>query len=526
MPRNQIAGGRGKRNYKHFTEEAVISAIDAVKRKGMSLRRASEMFSVPKSTLAYRAKLADDAVPQVGRPCVFTQEEEEIFAQHLVTVANWGFPFSKLDLRYLVKAALDSTGKTVTRFKDNLPGDDWAISFMQRHTNILSSRMCQNIGSKRAKVTPEDVMSFFHNFEESKDVPSSHILNYDETNLTDDPGRQKLIFRRGCKYPERVLNSTKSATSVMFAGTAAGDLLPPYIVYKAQNMWEQWTNGGPDGAHYNRSLSGWFDEACFQDWFQSIVVPWAKRLEGKKVLIGDNLSSHFSKPVLDACSRLNISFICLPPNAAHIMQPLDVGFYGPLKRYWREILLDWKTTSGRKFTSLPKDKFPELLGKLYSKLQEQNRATKNLKSGFRACGLHPVDADRVLKKVPAATQKDLAPSVSDAVITMLNNMRNETPRTVKQRKKVDVAPGKSITAADLRLCDIGVPKNAADKRSSSVSGPSGTDSHLERVQNKRRKTNLNKEVSTKLPQEYSSGNWVVVQYEGRKELQKLCWSNN
>lgn len=64
-------------------------------------------------------------------------------------------------------------------------------------------------------------------------VSPSNIVNYDETNLTDDPGRRKLITKRGCKYPERVINHNKASTSVMFTASADGKLLPPYIVYKS-----------------------------------------------------------------------------------------------------------------------------------------------------------------------------------------------------------------------------------------------------------------------------------------------------
>jgi len=79
------------------------------------------------------------------------------------------------------------------------------------------------------------------------------IVNYDETNITDDPGRKKIVARRGCRHPERIMDSSKSSVWVMFAGTASGYLLPPYIVYKAENLYNGWTENGPKGARYNRS---------------------------------------------------------------------------------------------------------------------------------------------------------------------------------------------------------------------------------------------------------------------------------
>lgn len=62
---------------------------------------------------------------------------------------------------------------------------------MKRHKDELSHRMCQNITPKRAGVSRDQVKKYFTNLKTSlKDVPPSNIVNYDETNLTDDPGRK------------------------------------------------------------------------------------------------------------------------------------------------------------------------------------------------------------------------------------------------------------------------------------------------------------------------------------------------
>jgi len=42
----------------------------------------------------------------------------------------------------------------------------------------------------------------------------------------------------------------------MMAGNAEGELLPPYIVYKAENLYPTWTKNGLKGTRYNRSKSG------------------------------------------------------------------------------------------------------------------------------------------------------------------------------------------------------------------------------------------------------------------------------
>jgi len=46
-----------------------------------------------------------------------------------------------------------------------------------------------------------------------EDVDAYNIWNYDETNLSDETGQRKVVTERGCKYSERIINSTKSCFS-------------------------------------------------------------------------------------------------------------------------------------------------------------------------------------------------------------------------------------------------------------------------------------------------------------------------
>ena len=53
-----------------------------------------------------------------------------------------GFPFDVLDLRMTVKRILDQEGRAVSRFKENVPGEDWAYGFMKRHKDKIKNRLC------------------------------------------------------------------------------------------------------------------------------------------------------------------------------------------------------------------------------------------------------------------------------------------------------------------------------------------------------------------------------------------------
>ncbi len=213
-------------------------------------------------------------------------------------------------------------------------------------------------------------------------VPNENIINYDETNLSDDPGRKKVFTKRGLKYPERVMNSSKSATSIMYAASASGAVLPVYVVYKAKHLYNTWTRNGPDNVRYNRTESGWFDTNRFQDWLEKVILPYCRKLEGKIILIGDNLSSHLSCEAVKLCEAANVNFIFLLANSTHLTQPLDISFFRPLKEAWRSILTKWKLGPGAKESTAPKYVFPRLLKKLMIAISEKMSKVDFLKQEF------------------------------------------------------------------------------------------------------------------------------------------------
>jgi hypothetical protein len=66
--------------------------------------------------------------------------------------------------------------------------------------------------------------------------------------------------------------------------------------------------------------------------------------EEVKVLVGDNLAAHLSPVVTNLCEEHNIRFIFLPENSTHLLQPLDVGVFGPLKRAGGQSSLTGRTS--------------------------------------------------------------------------------------------------------------------------------------------------------------------------------------
>ena len=71
-----------------------------------------------------------------------------------------------------------------------------------------------------------------------------------------------------------------------------------------------------------------------------------------------------------------IHLLCFPSHATAVLQPLNVGVYGPVKQAWRKILNEYKLES--RASKIDRTVFPILIAKLWS----QSFTKLHLPSGF------------------------------------------------------------------------------------------------------------------------------------------------
>lgn len=102
----------------------------------------------------------------------------------------------------------------------------------------------------------------------------------------------------------------------------------------------------------------------------------------------DGHSSHMNLSVAEFCADHNIILYCLPPHSSHLLQPLDVSVFGPLKKSWNDSIEDFQV----KFkTSMTKAHFFPVFDKAWKIATRKENAI----SGFEATGLVPFNPDRL-----------------------------------------------------------------------------------------------------------------------------------
>lgn len=95
------------------------------------------------------------------------------------------------------------------------------------------------------------ILNFFNKID--LEVKCANVDNYDETNVTDDPGSRKMVVLNNTKRVKRVQEHSRATIILMVCNNFNGALLSPMVVYKALNLYDNSTQGGPPGTRYASS---------------------------------------------------------------------------------------------------------------------------------------------------------------------------------------------------------------------------------------------------------------------------------
>lgn len=500
------------RKYKTYTEEDMRRAVAAVNSGEGSCKRIALRFGINRTTLLNHIK--GYKCKEVGRPTVLTKQEEELLVHSLVKLGEWGYGFDRLQLRQCVQDYLRRIDRP-NPFQNCLPGNDWCVMFENRWKNEISRRVAQNLPKNRALAGSKEVMEDFHDklklIMEKNNLQNKpqNIFNCDETGFQTEAGPQKVLCKRGSRNPSKlVANVTKATYTVLMCCNAIGEFLPMYINYKGLHLYTTWCNNGPVNARYNCSPSGWMEGPQFLDWFQNSFVPETSKLEGKKLLILDGHNSHLSLDLIDIAVSNNIELLCLPAHTSHLVQPLDVGVYKPVKLAWRSVLRNYYQETNYK--NVDKITFPSLM----KKLEETGCLSRtNAIGGFEGAGIYPLSKAQMMRKAEMASIVNNQSDNQDSGKTSLPSTSTASPSHFSENSsrciasndnkenEIPTTPKKSLELALLSVLQSGGSSDSLNRKRSRLTrkfAESLTDSDVrERMLDKMKSKQNIKEKSKK-----------------------------
>jgi len=369
-------------------------AIEAVQNnKKTSIRAAAKIYNVADRTI--RRRLAGrparrDTVPNSRR---LTDSEEKAIVQYITELYARSFPPR---LR-----GVEDMANHLLRVRDAPPvGKLWAHNFVKRQPE-LRTRWTRKYDYQRAKCEDPKVIgewfALVRNVKAKYGIVDDDIYNFDETGfmmgiifagmvVTTSDGRGKAKLAQP---------GNREWATVIQGVNALGWAIPPFIILAAQYHLANWYTECDLPADWRIATTdnGWTTNAVGLDWIKHFDYHTAPRTKGKyRLLILDGHESHHSTEFELYCQQNNIITLCMPPHSSHLLQPLDVGCFGPLKQaYGRQV----EDLMRMHINHVSKLEF--LCG--FREAFFVSMTEKNVQGGFAGAGLVPYDPERVISKL-------------------------------------------------------------------------------------------------------------------------------
>ncbi|XP_071109876.1 uncharacterized protein [Haliotis cracherodii] len=365
--------------------------MDAVNAKQMSARKAAVAFGIPKSTLHDKLSNKVPLVYRKGPSPILSKDEERHLSDWAIHMSSIGYGRTRDELLDTVQKIIKLDGRE-NPFTDDRPGRDWFRAFLKRNPTI-SVRTPTQLSKERAMVSQQKIADWFDTFttyiadKTDSDIlhDPSRLYNADESGFPMCPKSGRVLAERGSQTVYNFSASDKSQITVLACASASGDYTPPMIVFPGSRFKYNPLDGFKE-AVLGRTENGWMDAELFVSWLKTCFIPHVDKQAIKKpiILFLDGHSTHLTLEACTVCVENNIVLYCLPSHASHVIQPLDLSLFSPLKHAWRQSVRDFQISSANvlgnyKPTVLPKSASGEDIRELLLEKKRKAEEEKQMK---------------------------------------------------------------------------------------------------------------------------------------------------
>ena len=252
------------------------------------------------------------------------------------------------------------------------------------------------------------------------------MYNMDETGFAIGVvQRSYVVVNKESKMRYQAQPGRQEWTSVVECVCADGGSVPPFIILKGEKLTSSWipTMALDLNWHFGASQKGWTSNALGFEWLVRIFNPITQQKLGNgmdrtHLLICDGHDSHISAKFVAHCIENNICLFLLLPHSSHILQPLDVGVFSPLKT---AVSADLDRLIRVGVTRLEKAEWVES----YIRARLNAFIEKNIRAGWHYSGLAPSNRNKHSLQAGAdRDHNDCTPLVTPSVPTFEDLIRD------------------------------------------------------------------------------------------------------
>ena len=363
----------------------------------------AQAFDVPSRTLMKRFNGVTSRKQSIANCRKLSNTEEATLSRWILDMSQRGLPLQFSTVHYLAKLLLSARLKISASEKATI-GELWVNCFIKCHPELKSKYTCwYNYQHARCE-DPELIKAWFRCVEKTIQqygIAEEDIYNMDETGFQMGvASTAKVICGSETRdsYAKSIQPGNREWITAIVAVSASGSVLPPQIIMAGKKHQSQWYSSIPKDYRISMSENGWTNDHLGFEWLQEIFEKYtASQTVGKyRLLILDGHSSHATADFDHFCTERKIIPLYMPPHSSHLLQPLDISCFGPLKHYYGQKIREMAQNGIHTI-----DKIDFL--SIYSKVYANTFSKTNIQSGFGAAGLIPLKPERVLAKLHIKT---------------------------------------------------------------------------------------------------------------------------
>jgi len=386
-------------------ESRVVLALQAIQNdKNLSIRAAAKIYNIPATTIRHRRDGRTARRDTRPNSMNLTESEEKAIIQYVIELATRSFPPR---LR-----GVEEMANHLLCVRDAPPvGKNWASKFVKRQPE-LRTHWSRKYDYQRAKCEdPELIGGWFtlvRNTKAKYGILDDDTYNFDETGFIMGMTFAGMVvtISDGRTRAKLAQPGNREWSTVIQGVNALGWAIPPFIILAAQHHLANWYQECDLPADWRIATTdnGWTTNEVGLEWIKHFDYHTAPRTKGTyRLLILDGHESHHSTEFELYCKQHNIITLCMPAHSSHILQPLDVGCFGPLKQaYGRQV----EDLMRMHITHISKLEFLCAFRKAFS----SSMTEKNIQGGFAGAGLVPYDPQRVLSKLDVRIRTPTPPA--------------------------------------------------------------------------------------------------------------------
>lgn len=204
----------------------------------------------------------------------------------------------------------------------------------------------------------------------------------------------------------------------------------------------QWYSAIPKEYRISMSDNGWTNDDLGFEWLQEMFEKHtASQTAGQyRLLLLDGHCSHATASFDHFCTARKIIPLYMPPHSSHLLQPLDISCFAPLKHYYGQKVREMAQNG---IHAIDKRGFLSF----YTSVHDNAFSKTNISSGFTAAGLVPFKPERVLAKPHIKMKTHTPPSSSSSNQSFY---LGKTPANLyqlnQQRKQIQELQSQSLSS--------------------------------------------------------------------------------